>query len=101
MATLGSAVAEYLIVGRGPREFLSRLSDPFWFQAFGAVLGMDWHSSGISTSVLGALKRGLGPRAAELGVYVCGGRGRHSRGTPAELLAAGDREGFDGSALAR
>ena len=80
---------------------LARLSQPFWFQSFGAVMGMDWHSSGITTSVLGALKRGLGPLENELGIYVCGGRGKHSRKTPDELLRVGDRTGVDGAALGR
>jgi hypothetical protein len=79
---------------------LRRLAHPFWFQSFGAVMGMDWHSSGITTSVIGALKRGLTPLAGELGIHVCGGRGKHSRRTPEELVAIGDRVGFDGSALA-
>src|SRR5205085_387491 len=78
-----------------------RLAHPFWFQALGCVLGMDWHSSGITTSVLGALKRGLAGREQELGLTVCGGRGRHSRRTPAELVAFGERSGMDGEALAR
>src|SRR6185437_11439346 len=81
--------------------FLSRLSDPFWFQAFGTVMGMDWHSSGITTSVLGALKRGLNPRGHELGLHICGGRGKHSRKTPAELLAIAGRSGLDGDKLVR
>src|SRR6478672_1375502 len=85
----------------GTSMFLSRLSDPFWFQALGSVMGMDWHSSGITTSVMGALKRGLAPRAAELGLYVCGGRGRFSRNTPQELRAIADRRGLDGEALVR
>ena len=85
----------------GRDAFLQRLSHPFWFQSFGAVMGMDWHSSGITTSVIGALKRGLGPLQDELGIYVCGGRGRHSRKTPDELLRLGDRVGFDGAALTR
>jgi hypothetical protein len=85
----------------GASALLSRLSDPFWFQALGAVMGMDWHSSGITTSVMGALKRGLNPRAHELGVYVCGGRGRHSRNTPDELRAIAERCGFDGETLAQ
>lgn len=79
----------------------SRLSDPFWFQALGAVMGMDWHSSGITTSVMGALKRGLAPRADELGIYICGGRGRFSRNTPQELRSIAERRGFDGEALVR
>ena len=84
----------------GRDEFLRRLAHPFWFQAFGAVMGMDWHSSGITTSVIGALKRGLEPLSGELGIHVCGGRGKHSRKTPLELAAIGDKVGIDGSALA-
>ena len=80
---------------------LRRLSHPFWFQSFGAVMGMDWHSSGITTSVIGALKRGLAPIEGELGLHVCGGRGRHSRRTPDELRALGERVGLDGAALVR
>src|SRR5882724_2692618 len=101
MVRLGTAIRECTIYHYGVSEFLSRLSDPYWFQALGCVLGMDWHSSGITTSVVGALKRGLNPRASELGLYVCGGRGRHSRNTPDELRAVGDRTGFDGDALVR
>src|SRR5215216_6534032 len=91
MALLGGAIIESLVLEYGRTEVLKRLSDPFWFQALGAVMGMDWHSSGITTSVMGALKRGLAPRANELGIYVCGGRGRHSRQTPNELRALADK----------
>jgi len=101
MTSLGTAIAESIIRDYGSSAFLSRLSDPFWFQAFGAVMGMDWHSSGITTSVMGALKRGLNPRAHELGIHVCGGRGRHSRNTPQELRQVSERYGFDGDALAQ
>src|SRR5215203_5087236 len=101
MTKLGTAITEAIIYQYGASAFLSRLSDPFWFQALGAVMGMDWHSSGITTSVMGALKRGLGPRAHELGIHVCGGRGRFSRNTPQELRAIADRRGFDGEALVR
>src|SRR6202790_4788500 len=87
MTRLGTAITESILHHYGASAFLSRLSDPFWFQALGSVMGMDWHSSGITTSVMGALKRGLNPRAAELGLYVWGGRGRHSRTTPDELRA--------------
>ncbi|RAI39832.1 DUF763 domain-containing protein, partial [Rhodoplanes roseus] len=100
MARLGAVVTEAIVHHYGRDEFLRRLAHPFWFQSFGAVMGMDWHSSGITTSVIGALKRGLGPRAKELGLHVCGGRGRHSRKTPGELLAIGERTGIDGAALA-
>lgn len=101
MTKLGTAISESILYHYGPPELLSRLSDPFWFQALGAVMGMDWHSSGITTSVLGALKRGLNPRAQELGIHICGGRGRHSRNTPAELRAVADARGLDGEALVR
>lgn len=101
MAELGAAITEAVLLEEGRAGFLSRLSDPLWFQAFGAVLGMDWHSSGITTAVMGALKRGLEPRAEELGLYVCGGRGKHSRRTPAELQAVAERSGLDGQQLAR
>jgi hypothetical protein len=101
MARLGRLVSEVIVHHYGADELLSRLAHPFWFQSFGAVMGMDWHSSGITTSVLGALKRGLAPVQDELGVYVCGGRGRHSRKTPDELCAVGERTGADGDALAR
>src|SRR4030095_11402426 len=98
---LGAAIHENIVHDYGRSAFPSGLSDPFWFQAFGAVMGMDWHSSGITTSVMGALKRGLGPRADELGLYICGGRGRFSRNTPQELRAIAERRGFDGEALVR
>jgi uncharacterized protein len=101
MTRLGALIGEAIVHHYGRDELLRRLAHPFWFQSFGAVMGMDWHSSGITTSVIGALKRGLNPLAGELGVQVCGGRGRHSRATPAELLAAGDRAGFDGAGLAK
>jgi hypothetical protein len=101
MARLGLVIAQAIVHHYGRDELLRRLAHPFWFQSFGAVMGMDWHSSGITTSVIGALKRGLGPASGELGLHVCGGRGRHSRQTPHELVAIGDRVGFDGGALAR
>lgn len=101
MTELGAAIAEQIVFFYGPSEFLTRLSDPFWFQAFGCVMGMDWHSSGITTSVMGALKRGLNPRFADLGFAVCGGRGRHSKRTPDELREFSGRVGLDGNELAR
>src|ERR1700752_2453095 len=96
---LGVVISQAIILHYGRDECLRRLSHPFWFQCFGAVMGMDWHSSGITTSVLGALKRGLAPLSGELGLHVCGGRGKHSRRTPAELLAVGERTGVDGAGL--
>ena len=101
MTRLGAVMSEAIVHSYGRDELLRRLAHPFWFQSFGAVMGMDWHSSGITTSVIGALKRGLAPLSGELGIHVCGGRGRHSRRTPDELLAIGQRVGFDGAALAQ
>jgi uncharacterized protein len=100
MTRLGVVITQAIVHQYGRDEFLRRLSHPFWFQSFGAVMGMDWHSSGITTSVLGALKRGLKPLKSELGLHVCGGRGKHSRRTPDELVAIGERIGFDGAKLA-
>ena len=101
MMVLGTLITESLVENFGPDEVLVRLSDPLWFQSFGAVMGMDWHSSGITTSVMYALKRGLNPRAKELGIYVCGGRGKYSRMTPDELLTIAGREGMNGDELVR
>ena len=101
MSSLGAVIAQAITHHYGRDEFLRRLSHPFWFQSFGAVMGMDWHSSGITTSVIGALKRGLGPLSGELGIHVCGGRGQHSRKTPDELRCLGERIGFDGDRLTR
>jgi hypothetical protein len=101
MTLLGTAIAENVVHYYGTSGLLSRLADPFWFQALGCTMGMDWHSSGITTSVLGALKRGLNLRSEELGIYICGGRGRHSRQTPDELRGYADRTGLDGESLVR
>jgi hypothetical protein len=101
MASLGAVVSQAIVYHYGRDELLRRLAHPFWFQSFGAVMGMDWHSSGITTSVIGALKRGLTPLGKELGIHVCGGRGKHSRQTPAELTALSERLGLDGDALTR
>jgi hypothetical protein len=101
MAALGRVIAEAIVHEYGRDELLRRLAHPFWFQSFGAVMGMDWHSSGITTSVVGALKRGLGPIQRELGIYVCGGKGAHSRRTPHELLQIGDMTGVDAASLVR
>jgi uncharacterized protein len=101
MTKLGTVIVEHIVATYGPSEFLARLSDPFWFQSLGCVMGMDWHSSGITTSVMGALKRGINPRSSDLGIYICGGRGRHSQRTPDELRACANQTGLDGDALAR
>ncbi|MBD3346066.1 MAG: DUF763 domain-containing protein [Chitinivibrionales bacterium] len=99
MTELGREIVSAIVYDYGPSAFLSRLSDPFWFQALGCVLGMDWHSSGITTSVMGALKRGLNPVAHELGIFVCGGRGKHSLKTPQELMDLSDHRGLNGTEL--
>src|ERR687889_118371 len=101
MTRLGAVMSEAIVHHYGRDELLRRLAHPFWFQSFGAVMGMDWHSSGITTSVIGALKRGLKPLEGELGLHVCGGRGRHSRQTPHELSLIGDRVGLNGTALGK
>src|SRR5690349_6401952 len=101
MTRLGTVISQAIIHHYGRDELLRRLAHPFWFQSFGAVMGMDWHSSGITTSVLGALKRGLAPLGSELGIYICGGKGIHSRKTPHELASLGEQIGLDADALAR
>lgn len=101
MASLGRVIVEAIVHEYGRDELLLRLAHPFWFQSFGAVMGMDWHSSGITTSVMGALKRGLAPIQRELGVYVCGGKGSHSRRTPDELMQMGETTGKDAAPLVR
>ena len=101
MASLGRVIVEAIVYHYGRDELLRRLAHPFWFQSFGALMGMDWHSSGITTSVIGALKRGLSPIQSELGLYVCGGRGKHSRRTPDELIQVGERTGLDAGPLVR
>ena len=101
MTKLGGAIVEALVIEYGKSEVLKRLSDPMWFQAFGCVLGMDWHSSGITTSVMGALKRAINPISKVIGIYICGGRGKHSRQTPNELLKIAAQTGLNGDALVR
>jgi uncharacterized protein len=101
MVALGGAIAEAVVHHYGRPALLARLSDPFWFQALGCAMGMDWHSSGITTSVMSALKKGLNARAGELGIYVCGGRGRQSLRTPQELRDVAGRVGVEGEALVR
>src|SRR3954453_3149916 len=101
MEQLGIAITESIVYHYGTSEFLSRLSDPFWFQALGCVMGMDWHSSGITTSVLGALKRGVNRKSHELGLRFCGGRGKQSRKTPFELMQAAEASNLNGNELVR
>lgn len=101
MSSLGGAIVEAIIMEYGRAALLQKLSDPFWFQSLGCVLGMDWHSSGITTSVMNALKKAVNKRSAELGVYICGGRGKSSRQTPNELLMVADKTGLDGNELVK
>ena len=101
MAKLGLAIVQNILLDYGKDDLLRRLSDPFWFQSMGAVMGMDWHSSGITTSVMGALKRAVNPHSKELGIYICGGKGKYSRQTPDELMRIGDNTGLDGNYLVR
>ena len=101
MSRLGGAIVEAIVMEYGRSEFLRRMSDPFWFQSLGCVLGMDWHSSGITTSVMNALKKSVNLRSDDLGIYICGGRGKSSRQTPAELLSVAERTGLDGASLVR
>lgn len=101
MSLLGGAIAEAIIIEYGRSALLQRLSDPFWFQSLGCVLGMDWHSSGITTSVMNALRKAINYRSEELGIYVCGGRGKFSRETPNQLLEVADKTGLNGDELVR
>lgn len=101
MSTLGLAIVESIVLEYGKAEVLRRLSDPFWFQSMGAVMGMDWHSSGITTSVMGALKRSVNARSHDLGLYICGGKGKSSLMAPSELLAVAERTGLNGDELVR
>src|SRR3982751_1242042 len=101
MSSLGAIVTQAIVHHYGRDAFLQRLSHPFWFQSFGAVMGMDWHSSGITTSIMGALKRAINPHSKELGLYICGGKGRSSKDAPKELLLVGEQTGLNGDELVR
>ncbi|MEO6980619.1 MAG: DUF763 domain-containing protein, partial [Mucilaginibacter sp.] len=101
MAKLGLAVVENILLDYGRDEVLRRLSDPCWFQSLGAVMGMDWHSSGITTSVMGALKRSVNPHSKELGIYICGGKGKYSKQTPDELIKISETTGLNGHYLVK
>ena len=101
MSRLGGAIAEAIIIEYGRPALLQRLSDPFWFQSLGCVLGMDWHSSGITTSVMNAMRKAINCRSEELGVYICGGRGKFSRETPNQLLEVANKTGLNGNELVR
>jgi uncharacterized protein len=92
MTRLAAEISYILIKEHGTQEFLRRLSDPYWFQAFGCVLGFDWHSSGVTTTVCGALKEGLKESSNELGLFVCGGKGATSRKTPSEIISIAEHQ---------
>ncbi|RMG60268.1 MAG: DUF763 domain-containing protein [Deltaproteobacteria bacterium] len=99
MSLLAGEIVSAIALEFGPVEVLRRLSDPAWFQAFGCVLGFDWHSSGVTTTVTGAIKEGLKGREEEVGIFPCGGKGGASRKTPGEILTFSDRVGTDGDSL--
>jgi hypothetical protein len=99
MARLAREITLYIVTEFGSAEVLRRVSDPCWFQAFGCVLGYDWHSSGVTTTVCGALKEGLRGLEKELGLFVAGGKGRTSRQTPAEIERFGHAVSVDASGL--
>ena len=92
MRKLAKEIANIMIDEQGTTKFIQRLSDPYWFQAFGCVLAYDWHSSGVTTVVTGILKNALSPE--EHGIAVCGGKGKTSRKTPSDIAAAGEKFGF-------
>ncbi len=101
MVRLAREIVRLLVEEHGPDEVLRRLSDPFWFQALGCVLGFDWHSSGVTTTVCGALKEALRPTGGDLGLFVAGGKGRASRRTPKEIETACEAPGLDAAPLVR
>lgn len=101
MERLGGAIAEAIVQDHGTSGFLQRISNPFWFRFPGCVMGMDRHSSGITTAVLGSQKRAVNQRSHQLGLYFCRGRGRYSRATPQELMQLSDNAGLDSPALVR
>lgn len=99
MVRLSREIVRHLAAEYGPQELLRRLSDPFWFQALGCVLGFDWHSSGVTTTTCGALKEALRDLGPELGIYAAGGKGKMSLQTPAEILARCELTGCDAAPL--
>jgi hypothetical protein len=99
MVKLSRAIIEAIVVEQGNLEFLRRVSDPFWFQAFGAVLGFDWHSSGVTTTVCGAMKEGTKDITSDLGLFLCGGKGGASRKTPAQIIKSAEQLAVDSDRL--
>ncbi len=99
MAKLAGAIIETIVIEQGGHEFMRRVSDPFWFQAFGSVLGFDWHSSGLTTTVCGAMKEGTREISRELGLFFCGGKGGASRKTPLQIREVANAISLDGDSL--
>src|SRR5436853_1389696 len=101
MVEMAGAIGTLIVRDAGPEELLRRLSDPFWFQAFGCVLGFDWHSSGVTTTVCGALKEAARKFGGDLDLFVCGGKGKTSRKTPDDIRRACDKSGNAADDLVR
>jgi len=101
MIKLSLPIVEAIMLEYGKKALLQRLSDPFWFQSFGAVIGMDWNSSGVTTAIMSALRQSINPHAKELGLFVCGGKGKTSLKTPRELMRVGEITGLDGESLTK
>ncbi len=99
MAALAGEIAGAVVCEFGPEGLLRRLSDPYWFQALGCIVGFDWHSSGLTTTLTGALKEGVRGRQGELGIFVAGGKGAASRKTPEQITVQGHRRGIDPAPL--
>ena len=101
MGNMGLAIVESVVQNYGKSEMLTRMSDPNWFQAFGAVMGMQWNSSGVTASVLGSLRRKTNPRAKELGIYILGGKGRYSYYAPNQIRNVSNQHGLKGNELVK
>ena len=101
MGQMGDAIVESIVYNYGKSEVLTRMSDPNWFQALGAVMGMHWNSSGVTATVLGSLKQHVNPKARDLGIYILGGKGKYAWNTPKQIDRVADRHGLPGTELAR
>jgi hypothetical protein len=101
MGMMGDAIVESIVDNYGKSEVLTRMSDPNWFQALGAVMGMHWNSSGVTATVLGSLKRRINPKANDLGLYILGGKGKYAGSAPKQIARVADRHGLAGTDLVR
>ncbi len=101
MGQMGDAIVESIVYNYGKSELLTRMSDPNWFQALGAVMGMHWNSSGVTATVLGSLKQHVNPKARDLGIYILGGKGKYAWKTPKQIDRVADRHGLPGTELAQ